>query len=129
MTEELYAQFLTEVKIILGLAYDYCATLEKDHGRIEGRRCWVTEDTDWFTEKAEWVGLRSFIMVETEREVLGQAPTVERRYFISRLPADGKQALSAVRGHWEVENALHQVLDVAFREDACQTRTSRAPEN
>jgi predicted transposase YbfD/YdcC len=38
------------------LEYDSCATLEKDHGRIEGRRCWVTEDTDWFTEKAEWGG-------------------------------------------------------------------------
>jgi predicted transposase YbfD/YdcC len=109
--------------------YDYCATLEKDHGRIEGRRCWVTEDTDWFTEKAEWAGLRSFIMVEAEREVLGQAPTVERRYFISSLGADAKQALRAVRGHWQVENALHWVLDVAFHEDACRTRTGHAPEN
>jgi len=86
------------------LGYDYCATLEKDHGRIEGRRCWVTEDTGWFTEKAEWAGLRSFIMVEAEREVLGQAATVERRYFISSLGADAKQALRAVRGHWQVEN-------------------------
>lgn len=112
-----------------GLEYDYCATLEKDHGRIEGRRCWVTEDTDWFTEKAAWAGLRSFIMVEAEREVLGQAATVERRYFISSLPADAKRSLRAVRGHWQVENALHWVLDVAFREDGCRTRTGHAPEN
>lgn len=111
------------------LEYDYCATLEKDHGRIEGRRCWVTEDTDWFTEKAEWAGLRSFIMVEAEREVVGQAATVERRYFISSLGADARQALRAVRSHWQVENALHWVLDVAFREDACRTRTAHAPEN
>lgn len=111
------------------VAYDYCATLEKDHGRIEGRRCWVTEDTDWFTEKARWAGLRSFIMVEAEREALGQAATCERRYFISSLPADAKQALRAVRNHWQVENSLHWVLDVGLREDACRTRSAHAPEN
>ena len=109
--------------------YDFCRTLEKDHGRIEERRCFVTEDTEWFTEKAEWAGLRSFIMVEAEREVVGQAATVERRYFISSLPADAKRALRAVRGHWQVENSLHWVLDVAFREDGCRTRTGHAPEN
>jgi predicted transposase YbfD/YdcC len=111
------------------LEYDYCATLEKDHGRIEARRCWVTEDTDWLTGKAEWAGLRSIIMVEAEREVLGRAATKERRYFISSLPADAKQALRAVRSHWQVENSLHWVLDVAFREDECRTRTGHAPEN
>jgi len=111
------------------LEYDTYTTLEKDHGRIEERRCWVTEDTGWFTEKAEWAGLRSFIMVEASREVLGQTPTRERRYFISSLAADAKEALRAVRGHWQVENSLHWVLDVAFREDACRTRTGYAPEN
>jgi predicted transposase YbfD/YdcC len=60
---------------------------------------------------------------------LGQAASVERRYFISSLGADAKQALRAARSHWQVENALHRVLDVAFREDACRTRTGNAPEN
>ena len=86
---------------------DFCRSLEKEHGRIEERRCWITEDTEWLTEKVEWTGLRSFIMVEAEREVIGQAATVERRYFISSLPADARQALRAVRGHWQVENSLH----------------------
>ncbi len=65
------------------LEYDYCQTLEKDDGRIEGRKCWVTEDIEWFAEKGEWAGLRSFIMGEAEREAMGGAATVERRYFIS----------------------------------------------
>ncbi len=111
------------------LAVDYCRTLEKDHGRIEERRCWVTEDIDWFTEKAEWAGLRSFIMVEQQREVLGQAASVERRYFISSLAASAQEALRCVRGHWGIENSLHWILDVALREDACRTRTGNAPEN
>lgn len=128
--EEVAAYFTWAERInFRDLGYDYCATLEKDHGRIEGRRCWVTQDTDWFAEKAEWAGLRSFIMVEAEREVMGQAASVERRYFIRSLPADAKQALRAVRGHWQVENSLHRVLDVAFHEDACRTRTGHAPEN
>jgi predicted transposase YbfD/YdcC len=106
--EEVVEYFAWAEKInFKDLSYDYCATLEKDHGRIEGHRCWVTEDTDWFTEKGEWAGLRSFIMVEAEREVLGQAASVERRYFISSLPADAKEALRAVRCHWQVENSLH----------------------
>ncbi len=64
-----------------------------------------------------------------QRLMLGQAATVERRYFISSLRADAKEALRAVRGHWQVENSLHWVLDVAFRENACWTRTGNAPEN
>lgn len=89
----------------------------------------MTEDPDWLAEKAEWAGLRCFIMVEVEREVWGQLTTVERRYFISSLAADAKEALRAVRGHWQVESSLRWVLDIAFREDACWTRTGHAPEN
>ena len=111
------------------LEYDYCETVEKDHGRIEARRCWVTEDIDWLAQKEEWAGLKSIIMVECEREVIGEKGTVERRYFISSLDSNAEESLRAVRGHWAIENSLHWCLDVGFREDACRTRTGHGAEN
>jgi predicted transposase YbfD/YdcC len=111
------------------IEYDYCETVEKGHGRIETRRCWVTEDIDWLEEKDVWAGLKSIVMVEAEREVIGKAISVERRYFISSLSANAKESLNAVRSHWQIENSLHWVLDVGFREDDCQIKDENAAAN
>ncbi len=111
------------------IGFDYCSSLEKGHGRIEKRRCWVTEEIDWLEEKADWANLQSVIMVEAEREVIGGEKTVERRYFISSLAANAGEALRCVRGHWAIENELHWCLDIGFREDDCRTRTGNAAEN
>lgn len=111
------------------IAYETCRTLEKDHGRIEERRCWVTEELGWLEQKEEWKKLKSVIMVEAVREVLGKEKTTERRYFISSLGANAERALRAVRGHWAVENELHWCLDIGFREDECQIREAQSAEN
>ncbi len=111
------------------ISYDYCATLEKDHGRIEERRCWVTEEIGWLEQKEDWKNLKSVIMVEAIREVIGGKKTVDRRYFISSLEADAKQVLKAVRGHWAIENELHWCLDIGFREDDCRVREAKSAEN
>lgn len=113
----------TEIK------YDYCQTLEKGHGRIEARRCWVTEEIDWLPEKEDWKNLKSVVMVEAMREVIGREKTVERRYFISSLEANAKELLRCVRGHWAIENELHWCLDIGFREDHCQVREAVSAEN
>jgi predicted transposase YbfD/YdcC len=111
------------------IEFDYCETLEKGHGRIETRRCWVTEDIAWLEQKEDWMGLKSIVMVESQREVIDGKTTIERRYFISSLSADAQESLHAVRGHWAIENSLHWVLDIAFREDDCRIRAENSPEN
>jgi predicted transposase YbfD/YdcC len=112
-----------------GIGFDYFESLEKGHGRIEKRRCWVTEEIDWLEQFAEWANLKSIIMVEAEREVIGGQKTIERRYFLSSLEANAKKALQSARGHWAIENQLHWCLDISFREDDCRTREGNAPEN
>ncbi len=112
------------------IEYSYAESVEKDHGRIETRRCWSVEDVDWLNNKEEWKGLRSICAVEAERlELSTKKRSMETRYFISSLPSEAKELSRAVRKHWEIENSLHWVLDVAFREDNCQIRTDNAAEN
>lgn len=111
------------------IAHTFSEALEKDHGRIERRRCWATGDVEWLAQKAAWRGLQSIVMVEAGREVVGKERAVERRYFIGSLPAEAKPLLDAVRGHWGIENSLHWCSDVAMREDASRIRRGHAPGN
>ena len=112
------------------IVYDYAETLDKGHGRLEVRRCWVTQDVAWLTNLAKWSGLRSIACVESEREMLGTGQiSVERRYFISSLGVPAQELLGYIRGHWAIENGLHWVLDVAFREDGKQSRAGHSAEN
>jgi len=100
-----------------------------DHGRVEIRRAWVTPAVDWFEDRDQWKGLKSFAAVECERHV-GDKITCERRYFISSL--DGTNAASiaqAVRNHWSVENNLHWSLDMSFHEDQSRIRKGHGAEN
>jgi len=103
-------------------------TVEKDHGRLEIRRYYQSAELGWFADHAKWEGLRSVGLVEAVREVDGNT-TVERRYYLSSLALDVATFARAVRGHWGVENKLHWVLDVCFREDQSRARTGRAAEN
>lgn len=111
-----------------GVSHDFLETVEKDHGRIETRRYWISEEIGWFQDRSLWEGLKSFGMVESLRDINGVV-TREVRFFLSSLAGDAKNFARAVRGHWSVENTLHWSLDVCFAEDACRIRAGYAAEN
>jgi len=108
--------------------FDYIETVDGEHGRIESRRYWISDDIDWLTQKPLWKGLKSIGLVEYQREEKGKIK-IEKRYFITSIDADVKRFSQAVRYHWRVETSLHWCLDVAFREDDCRVRKDNAAEN
>lgn len=103
-------------------------SVEKDHGRLETRRYYQSDQIEWFADRHLWEGLKSVGMVESIREIKGQK-TIERRYFLSSLPLDVPLFAGAVRGHWNIENKVHWVMDVCFREDQSRARSGHAAEN
>ena len=114
-----------------GIEHDTYETVEKGHGRIETRQCWAISDPQglsYIRSLSEWKNLNSVAMVKAERRI-GDSVSVESRYYISSLKGDARRLLWAIRGHWGIENSLHWVLDIAFREDESRVRENNAPEN
>jgi predicted transposase YbfD/YdcC len=108
--------------------YQYYATQEKGHSRLEKREYFLFTDIDWFHDRKKWENLRAFLMVRSTRQVKGHAPTTETRFFITSL-SHVKQAAYAVRTHWGIENSLHWILDVVFKEDDWKTKNKTAASN
>jgi len=114
-----------------GSPFDYARTVNKGHGRIEIRECWVTANPEYLAyldPDSEWKGLGSIAVVKATRKI-GEKESSEMRHFISSLHAGAKDMLTYIRTHWEVENKLHWCLDVVFREDESRVRKGHAPEN
>jgi predicted transposase YbfD/YdcC len=111
-----------------GLRYQVYHTQEKGHGRDEDRVYTVIYDPPGLSTQGEWEGLKAIVLVSRER-VAGEHYSLEPHYYIASCSELAKVFATGIRGHWSIENGVHWVLDVAFGEDACRTRTGNAAEN
>ncbi len=111
--------------------HGYARDVHKNHGRLEIRQCWTVSDADslgYVRQRHQWKNLRTLVMLRAMRQT-GSKPSIDTRYYISSLPNHPKVILRAIRSHWAIENGLHWVLDIAFREDESRVRKDHAPEN
>jgi predicted transposase YbfD/YdcC len=100
-------------------------TVDGDHGRIETRTTTVIHDVSWL-EKHKWPGLNSIVIVDSQRDINGKIER-ETRFYITSLVLLAHQLGPIVRSHWAIDNNLHWVLDMVFRDDECRIRTNHAP--
>lgn len=104
-------------------------TDEKGHGRVERREYYQATLPESIKPLAEgWKGLKTIGQVVSITQRDGRE-TSEVRYYLSSLKPGVKRFAEAVRGHWAIENSLHWVLDVTFREDESRSRDRRLVEN
>ena len=103
-------------------------TVDGDHGRIETRTYTVFHDVDWLQERHDWPGLKAVVMVESTRELVDKVER-ETRFYLTSLVWLAHQIGPVIRSHWAIENSLHWVMDMIFRDDECRVRTNHAPAN
>jgi len=110
------------------LALKRCETIDGDHGRIETRRHTLCHTVDWllsdrrYPGEFRFPGLAAIGMIESETE-RGGVIARERRYYLCSSKLDADPFARVVRCHWGIENGLHWVLDVVFRDDLARLRS------
>jgi len=103
---------------------------DAQHGRTEERTYYMLQPSQaWLARHPEWKGLKTLGMVYSERQVKGQPVTSEARLFISSLSLNVIALARAIRNHWAIENRLHWILDVSYREDDNRSRKDHTAEN
>ena len=118
----------------VNLKIQHSQTVDADHGRIETRKHAICHNVDWlFSDRRHpgefrFPGLAAIGMVESETERNGTVER-ERRFYICSTRLDVETLARVVRGHWGIENRLHWVLDVVFRDDLARLRSGNGPAN
>ena len=108
--------------------YEIFSTIEKSHGRIEKRTCYVLNEVEFFTDYiAEWKGLTKIFAVKREVK-RNEKKTTEISCYLSSKNTTAENLLSYTRKHWQIES-MHHILDVTYDEDRCKLLTQRAQEN
>lgn len=108
--------------------HSFWETVEKDHGRLETRRCYVFAQLECLYKPEQWPALKSFVVIESERLIQNKT-TCEQRLYISSLAPQAQPISQAVRSHWSVENRLHWCMDVIFQDDQMRARSGHAAHN
>jgi predicted transposase YbfD/YdcC len=108
--------------------HSFAESVEKNHGRLETRRCYAFDQLECLDAPERWKDLRSFAVLESERTI-GNRTTCESRFYISSLAPDAALLSHAIRSHWSVENRLHWSMDVSFNDDQMRARTRAAAHN
>jgi len=104
--------------------------IDSGHGRIETRKCTVVDQLKFLDIEDQWEGLKSVVRIDTERiDKINNKTQSETRYYISSCSADAQRLNYIVRKHWSIENQLHWVLDVTFKEDDSRRRLRNSAAN
>ena len=108
--------------------HTYTESVEKDHGRLEVRRCWAFDQLDCLSKPEQWADLKMFGVIEAEHTVDGKT-SFERRLYIGSIAPDAGARANVVRAHWGIENRVHWCLDVALNDDQMRARMKNARAN
>jgi predicted transposase YbfD/YdcC len=114
----------------LGREYNYHEQVEAGHHRVEKRQVWTVDVSELppLHNQALWSGLKTVVMIVSERRLWNKT-TTEARFYLSSLSSNAEKIAGAIRSHWGIENSLHWTLDVTFCEDESRIRKQNSPEN
>ena len=120
------AEMLSQPKSRLSEKGLYYKSTEKNHGRVETRECFIIDDISWLYGKERWKKLSGAALIRTKRVVNDLESTCDHYYIYSKPNMTAKEFMNAKRKHWAIENNLHWMLDVCFKEDYAHIRIGNA---